>query len=351
MDDETDVATLFRQQFRRETRLLQGGGHPHMRRRQFIASSGAATMWLIGVATAGAQQRAERRVGALLVGNAAVESFRSELLNELAQTGYAEGQNLILEIRSAEENLSRLPALAAELVDLRSEVIVAIYTPCAFAAKGATGAIPIVIVAANPLETGLVVSLARPDANITGISMMAAELHGKCVEVLHDLLPTVGRIGALGNAADPFSKLFLEQITLFGKSTGVEIVIAMVRAATELDAAFAGLKQAGAGAVVVQGSLASKNSADLALKHGLPAATFTRAFPQSGGLLSYGANEPDLFRRSAQFVKKILDGGKLSDMPIEQPTKFELVINLKTVKALGLTVPPTLLARADEVIE
>src|ERR1044071_7605951 len=152
-----------------------------MRRRQFIASSGAATMWLAGVPTAGAQQRAERRVGALLVGNAAVESFRSELLNELAQTGYAEGQNLILEIRSAEENLSRLPALAAELVDLRSEVIVAIYTPCAFAAKGATGAIPIVIVAANPLETGLVVSLARPDANITGISMMAAELHGKCV--------------------------------------------------------------------------------------------------------------------------------------------------------------------------
>ena len=322
-----------------------------MRRRQFIASGGAATVWLAGLPWAGAQQPAARRVGALLVGNAAVESFRSELLGELAKTGYVEGRNLIFDVRSAEEKLNRLAGLAAELVDLKPDVIVAIYTPCAFAAKRATHAIPIVIVAANPLETGLVASLARPDSNITGISMMAAELHGKCVEVLHDMLPTVGRIAALGNAADPFSKLFLEQVELSGKAAGVEIVVVMVRAAAEVDAAFAGMKEAGAGAVVLQGSLASENSADLALRHGLPAATFTRAFADSGGLLSYGANEPDLFRQSARFVNKILDGGKLSDMPIEQPIKFELVINLKTAKALGIPVPPSFLARADEVIE
>ena len=244
-----------------------------------------------------------------------------------------------------------MPALAAELVNLKPDVIVAIYTPCAFAAKGATRDIPIVIVAANPLETGLVTSLSHPDSNITGISMMAAELHGKCVEVLHEMLPTVDRIAALVNAADPFSRFFLEQVQLSAKTVGVEIVAIMIGAAAEVDVAFTSIKEAGTSAVVVQGSLASENSADLALKHGLAAATFTRTFTEFGGLLSYGASEPDLFRRSAFFVKKILDGGKLSDMPIEQPVKFELVINLKTAKALGLTVPQSLLTRADEVIE
>jgi putative ABC transport system substrate-binding protein len=166
------------------------------------------------------------------------------------------------------------------------------------------------------------------------------------------MLPGVRRVAALGNAADPFSKPFLEQVQLTGKATGIEIApVAMVRAPSEIDAAFAAMTNEGAAGVVVQGSLASKTSAELALKHRLPAATFARSFPEVGGLISYGADGPDLFRRSAGFVKKILEGGKPSDMPVEQPTKFALVINMKTAGALGVTIPQSLLQRADEVIE
>jgi putative ABC transport system substrate-binding protein len=323
-----------------------------MQRRNFLRISSGLAVWITAAGVSLAEITKLHHVGALLIGNAEVNAFTYEVGRALSEGGYAEGKNFVFDIRSAGENLDRLPALAAELVALKVDVILALYTPCAIAAKGATHEIPIVIVAANPLETGLVSSISRPDSNITGISMMAAELHGKCVEVLHDMFPAASRVAALGNAADPFSKLFLEQVRLAGNVAGVEIApVVMVRSVDEIDSAFAHMKDSGAGGVVVQGSLASKNSADLALKHRLPTATFTRAFTELGGLLSYGANEPDLFHRSASFVKKILDGGKLAEMPIEQPTKFELVINLKTAKALGITVPRALLARADEVIE
>jgi putative ABC transport system substrate-binding protein len=194
-------------------------------------------------------------------------------------------------------------------------------------------------------------SLAKPGGNITGVSLIAAEMHGKCVELFRDMLPSLRRVGALVNAADPFSKPFLEQVQLAGKTTSLDIAPTMVRGPLEIEGALANLKTENAGAVVVQGSLASKTVADLAVRYSLPAATVPRSFAEAGGVLSYGADSSTSFRQSARFVTKILQGGLPTDMPIEQPTKFELVINLKTAKALGLTVAETFLQRADVIIE
>jgi len=320
-----------------------------MIRRDFLTLLGATAVWPLA---GHAQQTKVHRVGALLLGNADAESFRMELREGLRKSGYIEGQNLLFDFRSAEGKLDLLPKLAAELVALKVDVIVALYTPCALAAQQATHEIPIVVVSGDPVGTGLVASLARPGGNITGISLMAAELHGKCVELFRDILPSVRRVAVLLNAEDPFWRQIREQVQLAGGATGIEIAPSlMVRGPNEIDAAFATMKKEGAGAVVVHGSLSTKNVAELALKHGLPAATQTRSFAEVGGLMSYGADGPDVFRQSALFVTKILQGGNPTNMPVEQPTKFELAINLKTAKALGITVPESFLLRADQVIE
>ena len=320
-----------------------------MDRRKFVVTFGSAVV--LGRVAARAQQTRVYRIGALLVGNADIQSFRKELREELHKSGYIEGQNLVFEIRSAEEKLDLLPKLAAELVSLKVDVIVALYTPCAIAAKQATHEIPIVILSGDPIGTGLVPSLSRPGGNITGVSLMAAELFGKCVEIIRDMLPTVHRVGALGNAGDPFSKPFLEHVQLAGKSTNIEILPVMVSKPDEIDDALATMNKERADAVVVQGSLSSKSTAELALKHRLPAVSVPRSFPELGGLMSYGLDGPDSFRRSANFVIKILQGANAAEMPVEQPAKFELVINLKTAKALGLTIPGSFLMRADQVIQ
>jgi putative tryptophan/tyrosine transport system substrate-binding protein len=321
-----------------------------MRRRHFITLLGGAAAWPL---TARAQQVGRvRRIGALLLGNADAESFRVEMREALRKSGYIEGQNVLFDFRSAAGRLDLLPELAAELVALKVDVIVALFTPCVLAAQKATREIPIVVIAANPLEMGIVTSLARPGGNITGVSLMAAESHGKCVELFRDMFPSVQRIAALGNGADPSWQQILDQVLLAGKATGVEIEPAMVvRGPDEINAAFAAMKKDGAGGVVVQGSFSTRNVAELALKHGLPAATVPRAFAEVGGLMSYGASGPETFRRSASFVIKLLQGGKPADMPVEQPTKFELIVNLKTAKSLGLTIAESFLLRADEVIE
>jgi putative tryptophan/tyrosine transport system substrate-binding protein len=244
-----------------------------------------------------------------------------------------------------------LPQLAAELVAAKVDVLVALYTPCARAAQQATRDVPIVAIVANPVETGFIASLARPGGNITGVSLMAAEAHGKCVEVFADMLPGARKVAALGNASDPFMPLFLDKVHLSAKETGVEIITVTVRSAEEIEQAFTTIAKEGASALVMQGSLPSRAVAELALKQRLPAATFTRSFPEVGGLMSYGPNATDSFQRGVYFVIKVLEGAKPADIPAEQPTKFELVINLKTAKALGISVPATLLARADDVIE
>jgi ABC-type uncharacterized transport system substrate-binding protein len=326
-----------------------GRAEAGMKRREFITLIGATAATRSFAARA--QQTHTRLVGALILGNADADTFRKEMREGLLKAGFIEGRDVLFDIRSAQGRLDLLPKLAAELVVAKVDVFVALYTPCARAAQEATRDIPIVAIAANPVETGLIESLAHPGGNITGVSLMAAEAHGKCVEVLAELLPGIRKIAALGNAIDPFMPLFLKQVHLSGKAAGVEIGTVTVRSPDEIEAAFETILKDGARALVMQGSLPSRTVAELALKKRLPSASFTRSFPEVGGLISYGPNATDSFQRGVYFVIKILQGAKPAGIPVEQPTKFELVINLKTTKALGIAVPPTLLARADELIE
>jgi len=321
-----------------------------VRRREFILVLGSATAWPLATP---AQSSGLRSIGVLALTRADEQSFANELREGFRAFGYTENHTYQLEARVANGDAARLPELAAELVHQRVDVLAAIFTPCALAAKQATSTIPIVIVSVgDPVASGLVASLARPGANITGLSNMAPETAGKGVELFRDMLPTLRRVGVLANPVDPFTKPFLEQVRLAGRTGGIEIApVAMVRGGDEVDAAFAGMVREHAEAVVVQGIFFSKAIADLAIKHRLPAASVLPSFVHAGGLISYGANTPDIFRRSAVIVHKILQGEKPEDLPVEQPTKFELTINLKTAQALGITIPPTLLARADEVIE
>jgi len=320
-----------------------------MKRREFITLLGVAAAWPL----AARAQSKMARIGALYIGLADAESFKKELNDGLRELGYMEGQNIAFEFRSAEGKLDRLPELASELVRLKVDVIVALYVPSALAAKQATREIPIVIVAADPVETGIVAGLARPGGNITGVFLMSAVMIGKCVELFRDMLAATRQIAVLTNAADPlFAKLVLDEAERAGGITGIKIQPIMVRGPDEeLDAAFAAMARAQADAVVILGSLSTKRVADLALEHRLPAAPTTRAFVDAGGLMSYGADGPALFRLGAKFVHRILQGRQPNDLPIEQPTKFELAVNLKTAKAMGLTIPESFLLRADALIE
>jgi putative ABC transport system substrate-binding protein len=322
-----------------------------MKRRKFITLlGGAAAAWPLA---ARAQQLKLAQIGVLVLTNADGQSLTRELRLGLRDLGYSEGQNFVFQLRSSDGDVARLPQLATELVSSQVDVVVATFTPCALAAKQATTTIPIVIAAvADPVGSGLVQSLARPGGNITGFSNMAAETAGKSVEFLRDMLPSLRRVAVLANPVDPFTRPFLEQVHLAGRTAGIEIApVAMARAPEEVDAAFATMAQERAEAVVVQGIFFSRTVADLAVKYRLPSASVLRQFAQAGGLMSYGADVPDIFRRSAVLIHRILQGTKPSDLPVELPTKFELVINLKTANALRLDVPWFLQQRADEVIE
>jgi putative ABC transport system substrate-binding protein len=321
-----------------------------VRRRELITLLGGVAAWPLA---ARAQQSKVARIGVLYIGLADAESFKKELRDGLRELGYVEGQNIAFEFRSAEGKLDRLPELASELVRLKVDVIVALYVPSALAAKQATREIPIVIIAAEPIETGIVASWARPGGNITGVALMSAALVGKCVELFRDMISATRRIAVLTNAADPlFAKLVVNQVELAGRITGIEIQPIMVRGPDEeLNTAFATIARGRADAVVIQGSLSTKRIADLALEHRLPAASTTRGFVDAGGLMSYGADGPAMFRHSARFVQRILQGQQPNDLPIEQPTKFELAVNLKTAKAMGLTISESFLLRADALIE
>jgi len=321
-----------------------------VKRREFITLLGGAAAWPL---TARAQQPAVPVIGFLGAPSAkGRESLIAAFQKGLTEVGYSEGRNIVIESRWAEGQFDRLPAMANELVQRKVAVIVAFTTPAGLAAKAATSTIPIVLLTGDPVGTGLVASLSRPGGNITGLSYMIPETHGKCVELLRDMLPSVQRVAVLGNAGDPSNKQIIEQIQLAGRTTAIKIdPIVMVSGVDQFDAAFAKMAQEGSDAVVVHASLPPKNIADLALKYRLPAATSIRQFVEAGGLVSYGALESDLWRRSGIFVHKILQGSRPADLPVEQAVKFELVVNLTTAKALGLAMPQTLLLRADEVIE
>jgi putative ABC transport system substrate-binding protein len=294
-----------------------------------------------------------KTVGVLVVGAPDPNVFLGVLRQGLRETGYTEGQNVRLDIRSAEGKAERLPGLAAELVRRRVDVIVGFQTPAVQAAKEATTEIPIVMDAGDPVGMGLVSSLARPGGNITGMSAVTAELAPKAIETLKQMVPSLQRLGLFLNATDPFRKPFLEHNQVGVGRLGLELLPTLVNGPGDLDSAFDVAIAAGAKveALMIQPSLAVARAAELALAYHLPAASLTGSFAQAGGLLSYAANYTQLWREVAVYVAKILNGAKPANLPVAQPTQFELVINSKTAEALGLTVPSSLLTRADEVIE
>jgi len=317
-------------------------------RRTFMAT--AAGGLLVHPLAAGAQAKVPT-VGVLVRDAPGSERFWQLFRQALRELGYVEGRSIRFEFRSDQGQIGRLPALAAELVKRKVDVIVTWFTPAATAAKQATADIPIVCATCgDPVETGLGVSLARPGGNFTGIAGVGAELAGKCVDLVREMKPGARLIAGLVHAPDPLSKLFLEQIRVDGAATGMTIDGMAIRA-EELDAGFRAMKKMQPDAVIVQPSLPTKRVAELALRYRIPAVSTFREFVEAGGLMAYGVVEADVYRRAAVLVDKILRGAKPADLPIEEPTQFELVINLKTAKVLGLTIPASLLARTDQVIE
>ena len=306
-----------------------------------------------------AQQAAKiARIGYLATNLAGNPRLHEAVRQGLRDLGYVEGRNVVIEYRDAEGKFERLPALAAELVALKVDVILAPSTLAALAAKQATRTLPIVFAAAaDPVASGLVTSLARPGGNVTGSSFLAPELVGKCLELLTQAVPGVSRVAVLwepGAFGGRTEKDMLKGADVAARALGVRLQVVEARGPADIDRAFSDMTRARAGALTVLPSSMfiseRRRLVDLVAKNRLPAVYGVREFVDVGGLMSYGANVADLFRRAATYVDKILKGAKPGDLPIEQPTKFELVINLKTAKALGLTIPQSLLLRADEVI-
>jgi putative ABC transport system substrate-binding protein len=320
-----------------------------MRRREFLMLlSGAAAFPL----TARAQPGKTARVGVLMLGNPDPGLFLRELGEGLRESGYVEGQNITLELRNAKGSTTALKTLARELVALKVDVIVGFQTPAVVAAKEATTEIPIVMCpAADPIGTGLVASFARPGGNITGMTTATAELAGKNLDLIREALPAVRRVGVIGNALDPFNKPFLEYVAGAARALRFETKIVLSRGADGLVAAFAEIVKGGVEAVMVQPSLPRELAAETALKNHLPLFVPSAEFAQAGALMAYSADIGAVYRQSATFVDKIIKGRKPADLPVELATKFVLIINLKTATALGLTMSPTLLNRADQVIE
>jgi len=281
------------------------------------------------------------------------EAFR----RRLREFGYVEGQNLVIESRYAEGREERLPELAAELVRLKVDVIVGPGTAAIVAAQHATRAIPIVMTGANdPAGQGLVASLAHPGGNTTGLSNLGVELPGKRLELLKEAVPQITRIAVLGNPADPAYAPALHTATVAAQALGLHLHGVDLRSAEELDTAFAAMTRAGVDALLVLGEPQLTDRlrgriVDLAAQSRLPAMYDWRMYVDAGGLMSYGASLIDKYQRAAVYVDKILKGAKPADLPVEQPSKFELILNLKTAKVLGITMPPSLLLQADEVIQ
>ena len=329
-----------------------------MRRREFITLIGGAATWPLA---ARAQRPAStlRRIGLLLPGNARTTVVRGQLeafRQGLKEYGWVEGQNISVEYSFAEGREDALAAIAAELARLRLDVIVAEGTAAIQAAKTVTQTVPIVMAtSADPVGTGFVASLNRPGGNITGLSLQTAELSGKRLQLLTEIVPGLARLAVLSNPLNPSIAPIVEQTKAAAQSLGVEVHVAEVQAPDKFESAFAAITSAHAGALIVL--------PDPLLYGQHPrVVTFTAAshlptlFPEKevaevGGLMAYGPSIPGSFRRAAAYVDKILRGAKPADLPVEQPTTFELVVNLQTARAIGVTIPTSILLRADEVIE
>jgi putative ABC transport system substrate-binding protein len=326
-----------------------------MRRRQFITLlRGAAAAWPLA---ANAQQAGKPPTIGFLGPNtrSAASDWVAALVQRLAEHGWIEGRNIAIAYRWAEGREERYAELAAEFVRLKVDVIVTSGTPAVMASKQATSVIPIVFATAgDPVGNNLVASLARPGANVTGLATLAADLAGKRLELLREVVPGLGHLAIMGNIGNPFTVLEMDEVKGAARMLGLEVATFGIRRALDIAATFDALKDHADALYVCTDALANTNRIRInivALGARLPTMHGSRDYVEAGGLMSFGPNFPDLFRRSADYIDKILHGEKPANIPVEQPTKFDLIVNLVTAKALGFTVPPTLLARADEVIE
>jgi putative ABC transport system substrate-binding protein len=326
-----------------------------MKRREFLALLAAAGVWPL---TARGQSPDNLVIGYLGSGLAADQGNLVEATRRgLKEAGYVEGRNLAIEYRWADGHYDRLPALAAELVNKPVALIIAAGgSDPARAAKQATSSIPIVFIsAADPIKAGLVASLNRPEANVTGISMIGWALESKRLELLHELLPQATIFGVLINPHYPEAKAQAQEVAEASTRLGIKMAVMNAATDAEIDAAFAGFAQQQAAAVLVcndpyYGSM-REQLASLAIRYRLPAVSFRREFAQAGGLLSYGPDFGDGYRQTGIYAGKILSGAKTTDLPVMQPTKFDMVVNLKTAKAIGLSISESFLLRADDVLE
>jgi ABC-type uncharacterized transport system substrate-binding protein len=316
-----------------------------------------ATILLATVSLAAAQQPAKvPRIGYLIATSPSLNAARIEAFRQgLRELGYVEGKSIVIEYRYAEGKLDRIPALAAELVRLKVDVIVTAGPSDTKAAKEATSTIPIVMMFDNdPIGSGFVASLARPGGNITGLSTLAPELSGKQLELLKEIVPKLSRVAVLGSSTNPGNTLALREIELAAGAFKVKLLSLDVLDSTDIEPAFRAASKGGIQAILVLGSPVlnsqRKQIIELAVKNRLPAIYYTAEYVEAGGLMTYGVSRNDLARRAATFVDKILKGRTPADLPVEQPMKFEFIINLKAAKQIGLTIPPNVLVRADKVI-
>src|SRR5829696_8873966 len=326
-----------------------------MRRREFIALASGALAW---AHAARSQQPVNiPRLGFLGNSSAALEANLVGPFREgLRDLGYVEEQNIVIEYRWAEGSYERFPSLIAELLGQNVAVIVTAGTPASLAVKKATNSVPLVMVGVgDPVATGLVASLAKPGGNVTGLTSTAEETEGKRWELLKELIPKLSHVAALWNPDNPTLLSQLKEMWTAAQVMGIRLVVLPVRNPREIEESFKAIVGEQPGALIVMGDrlfLHNRQTIiDFATKQDLPVVPVHPELVEAGGLMSYGPSYPSMHRRAAYFVDRILKGAKPSDLPVERPTKFELVINLKTARALGLTIPPTLLARADEVIE
>jgi putative tryptophan/tyrosine transport system substrate-binding protein len=325
-----------------------------MRRRDAIALvGGAAAAWPLA---ARAQQGKLKTIG-FLGGStpSATSQWTTTFVKRLRELGWVEGNNVVIEYRWAEGHAERYTTIAAEFVRLQVDVIVTAGTEPVIAAKGLTSATPIVFASAgDPVGSGLVTSLARPGGNVTGLSNQQTDLAGKRLELLREIVPNLSRLAILANVGNPAAAIEMRDVQAVATTLSLQAVPSVIRRSEDITVVFDALKDRADALYVVIDPLVSGNRVrinTLALDARLPTMHGFREMAQAGGLMSYGPDFPELFRRTAEFVDKILRGTKPADIPVEQPSKFELVINLKTSKALGLEISPMLLARADEVIE
>src|SRR5215468_3190962 len=327
-------------------------------KRKIIALTLCALLFALSF-PAEAQQASKKipGIGFLSANSPAAISARIEALRQgLRELGYVEGKNIVIEWRSAEGKPDRLPALATELARLKVDVFVASGPEVTRAAKEATTTIPIVMTHdPDPVGNGLVTSLARPGGNITGLSALSSELSGKQLELLKEVVPKLSRVGVLGNSTSPGAAQMLKEVKVAAEALGIQLQYLEVQAPKDIETSFRAASKGHADAVLARaGPVADSHRtqlADLAVKNRLPGIYDRREFVDDGGLMSYGTNFADLSRRAATYVDKILKGAKPADLPVEQPRKFELVINLKTAKQIGVTIPPEVLARANRLIK